>query len=360
MNALVLVAVVLGLVACKNDPYGGKKPSDGAPPKKTEKPEPLPGADALVIQDVMLFLEGKKGEFSIHNAVKGNGKPVLQFNGLPNGAVYDAVNQKLIWTPDYASANDPRDPAILNKNYLVDVSLVSSDDLATVRLSRKVILNVTDVAKPAAVKSPLDMTGDEGVQLTHIIKFEDQEYPNGPFEIALSGLPLGAELLWPDRKVPSFTLRWLPGFTEVKNVNSANFTGDITLYNLRGKSLQFSVNWKINDRKQLPRTSGPTSVIQGAGDLDFMVMAEDLNGEEVPEWKVRSGPPYGIFSVSPQASPGPGLPRIIGLVTWKAIPKDKLGTIQEVTLEACVDFSYCTQYKVKLLPVATPPSQGAR
>jgi hypothetical protein len=354
-NIIVVVSAVLALVACKQDPYGGEPPTAGPPPKKIEKPEPLPGADGLHIQDIMQFAEGQKAEFIIRATVKGTGKPKLHFQGLPTGATYDPVTERLSWSPDFAAANDPRDPSVLNRNYYVDVSLFSSDDPVNERYKQRVILNVTDTPKPASVKSPLEMNGDEGQTLTHVINFEDLEYPNGPFEIALSGFPFDAELIWPDRRVPSFTLRWTPGYTKVmQSAGSADFFGDVVIYDPRGRRLAFPLRWRIQNVPVGPIVSGPDSVIQPS-DIDFIVMAEDPSGEEAPEWSTAVSPAYGFFTVTTQ--PVPNSPtKSMGLVTWKGIPKDKLGLISKVELKACVRYSYCTVHKANLLATNPPPA----
>src|SRR5262249_33356129 len=130
MKALILLAAALALSACQHDPYGGKKPADGAPPQKHEKPDPLPGSNSLQTPGTMNFIEGQKGEFVVRGLVKA-GNPVIQLSNLPTGVTYDQVTQKLTWTPDYAAANDPRDPAILIRVYPVKVSLFSSEDMST-------------------------------------------------------------------------------------------------------------------------------------------------------------------------------------------------------------------------------------
>lgn len=360
-NALILAGIILTLAACNQDPYHGKEVT-GVPPKPAPKPTEPEGINKLQPeQEIMDFTEGKKSEYFIRALVKNNGTPVVQFTNLPAGAVYDKAAQKIIWTPDYAAANDPRDPSILVRRYKVDVSLFSSNDMSTIVDSRTLAFDVKDTPKPASVKSPLDMNGREGQILAHVINFEDQEYPNGPFEIALSGLPLEAELVWPDRRVPSFTLRWTPGYTKVhNNPGTADFNGDITLYNPRGKRLQFSIHWSISNQAVAPTTAGPNSVAQ-PGDLDFIVMAEDPNGEESPEWTARVKPSYGFFNVTSQPVTGPGLPKSTGIVSWKGVPKDKLGTVVNVELSACVNSAFtCSTHKVSLLPMPTPPNKGAR
>jgi hypothetical protein len=360
MKFLFLAAAVLAFTACQNDPYGGKTPVDGAPPPKTEKPKELPGVQYLVHDGYMKFTEGRKGEYLIQSSVKGTGTPVIELRNGPSDVTYDPASKKLIWTPDYAAANDPQDPNILVRTYTIDVVMSSSDDLSSELDRHQVVLEVVDMPIPASIISNLTMKGQEGQLVSHLIEFKDEEYPKGPFEIAMSGFPSGTNLIWPDRGIPKFTLEWTPSLTDVKGDKEVTFSGHIVLYSPRGRRLQFSVLWQIMPVATAPVTGGPTSVIQGMGDIDFIVWAEDPNGEKAPKWTVKKAPPYGSFAVTDQAVTAPGLPRTMGIAAWKLIPPDKLGIPVTVELEACVSWSLCTVYKAQLLPIKAPPNHGGR
>ncbi len=361
MKRLLWLIPVVALMACQQDPYNGKEVAGDIPPTK-EKPKPNPGTFALQIQDTMQFNEGTKGEYIVRGSVPSPGKVILDFKNLPPGVAYDKVKERLTWTPDYKAANDPNDPAILMKNYVIDVSLYSSEDLSTAGKTKQVFLTVIDTPMPAGVKSPLDVNGREGQPLIHQINFEDQEYPTGPFEIAMSGLPLDVVLDWPDKRVPSFKLRWTPAYDKILNKTSEDFTGHVQIYNPRGKRLDFNVRWAIANQTIAPQTSGPNSVAQ-PGDVDFIVIAEDLNGESAPVWDVPTKPPYGLLSVTTSPITGPGHPKSTGIVSWKAIPKDKLGIVFTLEMTACVQSSVCSIHKVTVLPMVVSPAsvtQGAR
>ena len=358
MKRILWLVPVVALLSCGQDPYGGKKVS-GAPPQQIVPEKPNSGAFGLQIQDIMQFSEGAKGEHIVKATVPNPGKAVLQFRNLPAGVHYDSVKERLIWTPDYKAANDPSDPAILMRNYIVDVALFSSVDMSNAGKVKQVFLTVVDTPMPAGVKSPLEASGREGQRLIHQIDFEDQEYPAGPFEIALSGLPLDVSLDWPDRRVPSFKLLWTPAYDKILNKKTEDFSGHIQIFNPRGKRLDFNVRWAISNQTVAPQTSGPTNVAQ-PGDVDFIVMAEDLNGEAAPTWDVPVRPPYGFLSISTMPITGPGHPKSTGIVSWKAIPKDKLGIVQVIQMQACVQTFSCTTHRVTVLPMASVLSEGAK
>ncbi len=360
MKRILWLVPVVALMACQQDPYNGKDVSGDVPPKK-EKPKPNPGAYSLQIQDTMQFNEGSKSEYIVKGSVPTPGNVIIEFKNLPTGVAYDKVKERLTWTPDYKAANDPSDPAILVRNYVIDVALYSSEDLSTAGKTKQVFLTVIDTPMPAGVKSPLDVNGREGQPLIHLINFEDQEYPAGPFEIAMSGLPLDAVLDWPDKRVPSFKLRWTPAYDKIINKTSEDFTGHIQIYNPRGKRLDFNVRWAITNHTIPPQTAGPNSVAQ-PGDVDFIVIAEDLNGEAAPVWDVPAKPPYGIMTITTTPITGPGHPKSTGIISWKLIPADKLGIVQVVNLTACVQSWVCTTHKVTVLPMKPSPApiaQGA-
>ncbi len=67
------------------------------------------------------------------------------------------------------------------------------------------------------------------------------------------------------------------------------FAGKVQLFNPRGRRVQFETQWQIANLTAPPRVMGPQVVEQGPT-LEFMVMGEDINNEEVPQWRVFTGP----------------------------------------------------------------------
>jgi len=357
MKILVVLAFALSaLTACqdvfKQNPYGGQPPSDGAPPKVDDKPkEPQPGADSLQIPAKMTFNEGSPGEYIVKVSVKGKGNAVLTFSGLPGGVQYDQAAQRLKWTPDYKAANDPSNPNVISKEYDVEVILTSDENPGIIRLKENVVLRVDDTPMPANLLSPLDARGREGQILVHEIKWQDQEFPTGPFEAAIAGLPQDVFVEWPDKKVPAFKLKWNPQYDKIVNKTFEDFVGHVQIFNPRGKRLDFNVRWSINNQYVAPTVGGPTSIIQ-RGDIDFVVMSEDINNEQAPTWSFKVALPYGLSSITNTPVPGAPRPQTTGIISWKAIPPDKLGIPVNVELQACVQWSYCKTHKVTVIPQA--------
>jgi hypothetical protein len=97
--------------------------------------------------------------------------------------------------------------------------------------------------------------------------------------------------------------------------------------------------------------AGPTDITQ-KGNVDFMLMAEDLNGEFTPQWFVTH-PGYGTVTINTQAVTGSGgRPKSMGIVNWSNIPADKLGSTVSMQIRACVNSIYCTTQTVRVLPTA--------
>lgn len=361
MKRIIFVGLTLTvwLTGCKQDPYSGKKAVGVRPPQEKPKEGPAPGAFALEAQDIMVFNEGQLNEYYVKGAVPQPGTAVVEFKNLPPGANYNPTTQKLTWAPDYQAANDPNNPLQVSRNYLVDIRLYNNQD-PSIAISRQVYMTVNDTPRPAGVKSPLEMNGTEGRPLLHRIDFEDQEYPSGPFEITVAGLPNDIQIDWPNRSVPSFNLKWMPGYDKLIGQLNADFNGHIVLYNPRGKRLEFNIKWTIYNQFSAPIVAGPTDITQPV-DVDFVVMAEDLNGEFTPQW-TSTHPGYGNLTVVTQAVSGGGRPRSAGLVSWKSIPADKLGTTATLQLKACLpSTTLCSIHTVRVLPTtAVQVSRGKK
>lgn len=355
---LGLVCIVIVLGGC-NSPTDSSNPYDGKgdlqdPEKPKDKPivdEKPKGALGLAVDDTLLFVEGATGEYDVKATVPEGGTLIIEVKDLPPGMVYDAANMKLVWTPNYQAANDPNNPNTNSRQYLIETKAYDQRN-PLVALTKQSIVIVNDTPRPAGVKSALEILGIEGSPLAHIIEFEDQEYPAGPFDVSVAGLPIDAVVDFPNKTLPRFILRWTPTFDKVINKTEDVYTGRVIIYNPRGKRLEFNVVWTIANRFAPPLVAGPVDITQPI-DVDFVVMAEDQNSEFTPQW-TASHPGYGNLTVQTQAVVGgSGRPKSMGIVSWKNIPKDKLGLVATLNLRACIQTSTCTSHQVRVLPTVS-------
>lgn len=356
----LILTVLVAIAGCdsnpvtgKQNPYDGKgelqdpgKPKDT--PTKDEKPV---GALSLYVDQQMLFVEGGAGEYGVKATVPVGGNLVVEVNGLPPGMVYDATTMKLKWTPDYQAANDPNNPNTNSRQYPIEVRAYDSKNPIEQKVQAALVV-VNDTPRPAGLKSVPDKLGIEGSPMAHIIDFEDLEYPTGPFSVSVSGLPIDAVVDFPNNTMPRFILRWTPTFDKVINKMEEIYTGNVIIYNPRGKRLDFNVVWTIANRIAPPQVGGPTDVSE-SGTIHFMVMAEDQNGEYIPQW---SGihPGFGTLNVSTTpVTGGLGRPKSMGSVAWSGIPADKLNKTHILNLRACVQGSNCASHQVRVIPTAS-------
>lgn len=352
----IILAMAVVLAACEANPYKGRPEVQGPQPPPPPAPKPKPpepkGAWSLDVPDQMEFVEGQNSLYTIKGTVPTNGTPTIIVAGLPAGASYDPVSGALSWTPDFQAANDPNEPLAGARIYTVTVTLTSSASLTESRVKQSLLI-VRDTPQPAAIKTSLDAIGEEGQDFVHDIAFDDFEFPAGPFDVTFQGLPAGVELVWPDHRVPAFQLRWKPGYKQVKGLSEEVYTGQLVLYNPRGRRLDFQVHWTVRNAYAAPLASGPEEVAQ-SGDVDFMMMAEDVNGEEEPQWSAVNAPTDGKFSVSTKAVAGSaaGDRRSLALVSWKQTPKERYGKTFELQLNACVRGNVCTLRTVRIVPSA--------
>lgn len=360
MRSWILVLAVF-LVACQQDPYSGKPDVSTTPPKggPVDKPDPQPnGTFALEVPDLMNFVEGQRNDYALKVEVPKPGAPRVVVQGLPPGMTYDSVAQKLTWTPDFQAANDPANPGLGTRNFVVQVQLFSTTDKIQSLTKRSVVV-VTDTPQPKNLKTSPEASASEGRELSHFIEWEDKDFPTGPFEANITGLPVGYRIEWPNKSIPRFRLVWTPPPGTVKNKSSDQISGSVILFSPRGKILDFTIRWNIINVAMPPIASGPTNISQ-TGDVDFVLMAEDPNVEANPQWSIQNKPSDGTFVIANSViASGPnGEPRVLALISWKQIPKERIGTVIELQMQACVQGA-CVPYPVKVT-LNAPTARGGR
>lgn len=235
MRSWILALFVI-LVACQQNPYNGKKAVEVPRPVEPPKPKPL-GAYSMDVPELVQVDEGTLTEFYVRGTVPVPGSPVVTFTNLPAGMNYDSATQKMSWTPSYQDADNPQNLTDDVRLYQVRVDLFSSED-KHIALTRFITVAVKDNPRGLNILSPLEASGRVGVELVQTVRFEDLDYPNGPFYAALDGMPTDVRLEMPNHAVPEVTLRWTSPVAKT-------LAGQLILINPKGKAVKFELKWTI-------------------------------------------------------------------------------------------------------------------
>src|SRR5690606_34982919 len=132
----------MSLTACKQNPY----PESGQIYNVRPPDEPVPMPPWVVDAPALFEIhEGETGELPITVKVD-DGTPVVAVEGLPEGAVFDSVALKIVWTPDFDDANDERDPRIVSQEYPIRIVLSSSNNKRVV-VQRSVLIKVLNTPR---------------------------------------------------------------------------------------------------------------------------------------------------------------------------------------------------------------------
>jgi hypothetical protein len=338
MRILGLIAVIL--LGCQQNPYAGKPdvapPGSGDPNLPPKQPVTKPTDPQLIVPRIMEFREMQNSKFSVRAGVP-TGVPQVFFRNLPPGMPQptDPAAPVLDWTPGSQDANDPHDSSIKAKFYEIEVQVVSSED-ATVSRTERAMIVVKDNPQPVNIIYSPTLAVTEGYPVAHKIEFQDVDFPTGIHDVSLTGFQPGVVVDWPDRTVPRFTLRWPTNYLTVQSASAKNFSGHLELLTPSGLRIPFDVTWTVNNATVKPIIVGQDHVAQ-SGDISFILMAEDVNGENEPQWSVIGKPAMGVVTVNHQSVPksSDGLPRSAGFITWQRIPATEIGKTFQFQVKAC-------------------------
>lgn len=368
MRRLLIIGSLfaIAVMGCKSNPY----PAEGEYFQTPIIERPVLPPYSLDVPTTVDFTENFKGSFEIKALVPAPFVPEVTVENLPRGAVHDKVNSKVEWTPDFTQGNNPNDPTMNTMVYKIRVTLRGSGDSVTA-ISREVALIVRDAPRPLTLKSfSPNMSGKEGEELKHEVVVEDTDYPQGPFQISLDGLPSDV-IIERGADTSRVTLKYTPGFRVVTSSGTASWFTDykhinwsVTVTNPRGATLKVPVSWSIADARQPVRIVAPTLIDRGFGDdpnvqwgqvgpvgnkitiptgiskdmtVSFMVHAEDPNGETIPVISSLD-PEAGEIEIVPVAEfKGDAVsnPSKTVQVVWSKIPTSFKGKISEVAVQSC-------------------------
>lgn len=358
-----LLTALLVSTACTQNPF----PTSGrVVQREPEKPAPVVPPLILDTPETVEVMEGQLSEFAIGASVPAPGKPLLAIQGLPEGAVYDANTGKVSWTPGFQAANDPRDLSVIVRTYPLKLQLSSSEDPVTIT-QRSTLLVVRDVSRPMKLTVPPETQPTqlkEGQLHEQTIEVQSEDYPQGPFEIQVKNLPVGA-IVQRDLTNPArFKIIYTPSFREV-NVNEtfSSFSIfvdkklEVSVFGPRGVNATANTIWRIFDVREKAIVLSPVKITQGTS-VAFSISAEDPNGEEAPTLSLAPRPNFGLSELKVESTnpgnPARGVnPSTVATFRWTQIPPEKIGTTADVNFKACVKRSrwvkdFCTDQVVKV------------
>jgi len=351
MKWILWPVFVITLAGCNSNPYAGMSES-------RMKAEPVvirPAAPVFDIEAprVVDMAEGVTSKFKVSGRVL-TGTPVLTFEDLPKGAVYNEQENEIEWTPPPGAAVDPSNALATTNSYQVKVFLTSSEEMKS-RTQKTIVILVHNRAHNVVVNG-LDPKTDlfEGVKFEKEIKINNPSYPSGPFVVTAVGAPPGL-IITPTQDPTKFKLTYNPSFSVVMINDYQNYcyngsqssrckTYNWTLHVLdrRNFSASFPVIWAVADKRQEPVASVPASIDARGLTAEFYFQVEDPNGESVPTIKeedVKMGS-VTFTAVFANDKPAYGNPNAMMRGVWTGLPKAVVGTKQNLSFKVCSKHSY--------------------
>jgi len=202
-----------------------------------------------------------------------------------------------------------------------------------------------------AVHGETQIKGLEGQGL--IQKFEIQNVDNrqGPFRVYLTGAPAGTEIKMISATV--FELHFRPGSTFVKGQNQLKLDFYVHVIDPENRIVDLQSTWTIQNAGVGPYLLGPTQISAvGSTNLQFTMLAEDLNGEEFAHFSILS--PTGQSGligteVLLETDAKNIFPTTLFNIQWNPIPASMAGQTVTIQVQACTrTYQKCATQDVRV------------
>lgn len=340
MKIILLVLMGLSFLSCESDPY----PTDD---NLTKNRRPTNSerrvANSLHVSSKYSLKETKKFELKIKFTVPEGEKEVIEVEGLPSGAVFDKTTYTISWTPSMFAANDPTDPRINQQDYEVKVRLFTLGEDPRKGITQNVSLEVHDVPQVFDIIAKDKITVVEGSLLEYKFEIQNLDYPQGPFDITLEGMPANSTLTKIDEK--NFKVSFSPDFHHVKNNSNLSYCsswrgcaidykGKIIIANPANHRTEKEVKIEVKDKRQEVTLVTPLDMEQGL-DISFQVTAFDPNGEVAPHLEFDGKRPGdGAFTTS-LVKNREHFSSVLS-INWKDVPPSYDGRSFVFPFKACV------------------------
>ncbi len=333
MRLLALLSLFI-FISCEQDPYpeGGKRLTP-----RTDLQE-KPGL-SMIVSPLVELTEGRKSVVKIQVSVPPPGLPEVRVEGLPLGATFDADRLEINWTPGFFDGNDVENPTIKTRSYPITVFLASSEAPKD-NISENTVLKVNDKPREFTVDGYSSFSANEGQPFEYRFKLSNKDYPRGPFQVSISGMPANTiveQISEVEYKISGEADHHHVRINETNSCSGRNclgYKGQITAFNPANHKTTKDIDIKVQDKRLDVTLVAPEDMEQGL-DITFQVSAYDLNGEVAPQIELSSDEPeFGEFStkiVKDQENNSSVLN-----VTWKDIPPTYNNTKRFFSFKACV------------------------
>jgi hypothetical protein len=363
---LVVIVLCSALFSCKQeDPY----PQGGAlAPLEEITQDIVDGAWGADYEATMEFKEGRKSEHRLKFIVPKPGKPIVRVENLPsssiqlieteeevtiNGVIKKEAVWKLVWTPEYETANDIADPTIKQKIYKVDFWLFSTDNEVNGQ-RHQALLKVLDTPRKFETNLAIYNSVTEGESKKISFDIENEDYPLGPSNVYVAENYNWIRVENVDHN--TFNLVLEPQHFLVKKLSSSssssvNFDLNVQVVAKDGRKLSKKTTISVSDARLSPEVNLP-SELTGTHFL-FNVSATDLNGEVEPTISIVNNgnlPTFGEMSFTKQITPNQNsvYPSSNYLFSWKHISIDYMNTSHKITFNVCTRNTSCERKEVTL------------
>lgn len=349
-SAFITVAVstaLLALTGCKANPF----PEDGR--QKLETPPIVPQeVPSFTIVDPPLIetVEGDRTNvpISVRSTLPGTlSLQLLNATTLPSWISFNPATSQLSLNPDYEAATDPREIRRTSRTYELKFKVRSSES-ELIGSERTVRLEVKDTPRSFVLTPSIaNPAVAEGNLVSLQLTVQDQDFPRGPFQLLIEGLPVSATFA-PGTVPGVYTVQYTPPFNTVLRTDptfpSKQTNMRILVVNPRGRELAQSLTLTVNDVRKAVVFSGPTD-LRGNTSVGTQIRVDDPNGEGAPELAVLQSPNFGVFAPLrlEQTNDGTnGLPAFsVYSVSWLDIPPNRLGSVANFEVRGC-NFSNAT------------------
>lgn len=350
-NLIVYAFVGMALFqSCEQNPYP-KNTDSGKITEKQVNAEPVFPAYSLQMDEILPCEEGTLCKMKIIPHVPDGITPILNFEGLPEGAVYNLKTSELEYNPSFEVVDLTKDPTRKNSIFKVTALLTTAFDPITAT-KKTFSISVNNVNRPLKIDLDTSLSVLENTSCNSQFTIESEDLPDADYKIQLIDAPLWVSVVQKDKKNNHlFDVVCNPSRATVLNSSENTFNFKMMVLLPSGQSEDRSMKIEVLNDIVKPLISAPEVFEQGIQG-QFTIRAEDLNFEKAPFIKKVTPVPFGKLTVDLIESKGPlngSYPTSLFKVNFEGLTAENFGKEIPVTFTICTsyDSSYCSDYSMK-------------